>query len=113
MRSTTRRRGYSRSRRRSAGDLRVVIAVLSIIIDLECMGDHAKGIRNIVQMMVDDPLVKPLIDIPEMANRARAMLANPSTPSASVTPPPPIASARPTMASTSSRTASTATSSRS
>ena len=59
-----------------AGDLRVVISVLSIIIDLERMGDHAKGIGNIVQMMADEPLVKPLVDIPEMATRSRAMLAN-------------------------------------
>ena len=59
-----------------AGDLRVVISVLSIIIDLERMGDHAKGIANIVQMMIDEPLVKPLVDIPEMSTLSRAMLAN-------------------------------------
>ena len=40
------------------------------------MGDHAKGIGAIVQMMSDEPLVKPLVDIPEMAVRARAMLNN-------------------------------------
>ena len=40
------------------------------------MGDHAKGIGAIVQMMSSEPLVKPLVDIPEMATRARAMLAN-------------------------------------
>ena len=59
-----------------AVDLRVIIAVLSINIDLERMGDHAKGIGAIVQMMSNEPLVKPLIDIPEMATRARAMLRN-------------------------------------
>jgi phosphate transport system protein len=59
-----------------AGDLRIVISVLSIIIDLERMGDHAKGIGHIVQLMIDEPLVKPLVDIPEMAVRARAMLGN-------------------------------------
>ena len=57
-----------------AVDLRVIIAVLSINIDLERMGDHAKGIGAIVQMMSNEPLVKPLIDIPEMATRARSML---------------------------------------
>ena len=59
-----------------AVDLRVIISVLSIIIDLERMGDHAKGIGAIVQMMSNEPLVKPLVDIPEMTVRARAMLGN-------------------------------------
>ena len=59
-----------------ARDLRVVISVLSMVVDLERMGDHAKGIGAIVQMMSDEPLVKPLVDIPEMAVRARAMLNN-------------------------------------
>ena len=59
-----------------ARDLRVVISVLSMVVDLERMGDHAKGIGSIVQMMSDEPLVKPLVDIPEMATRARSMLNN-------------------------------------
>ncbi len=59
-----------------ARDLRVVISVLSMVVDLERMGDHAKGIGSIVQMMSDQPLVKPLVDIPEMATRARSMLNN-------------------------------------
>ena len=57
-------------------DLRVVISVLSMVIDLERMGDHAKGIGHIVHMIADEPLVKPLVDIPEMSLRARAMLNN-------------------------------------
>ncbi len=57
-----------------ASDLRVVISVLSMVIDLERMGDHAKGIGHIVHMIADEPLVKPLVDIPEMSLRARAML---------------------------------------
>ena len=59
-----------------ASDLRVVISVLSMVIDLERMGDHAKGIGHIVHMIADEPLVKPLVDIPEMSLRARAMLNN-------------------------------------
>ena len=59
-----------------ASDLRVVLSVLSMVIDLERMGDHAKGIGHIVHMIADEPLVKPLVDIPEMSLRARAMLNN-------------------------------------
>ena len=59
-----------------ASDLRVVISVLSMVIDLERMGDHAKGIGHIVHMIADEPLVKPLVDIPEMSLRSRAMLNN-------------------------------------
>jgi phosphate transport system protein len=57
-----------------AGDLRIIISCLSIVIDLERMGDHAKGIASIVIMMRDEPLVKPLVDIPAMAKGARRMM---------------------------------------
>ncbi|ODS31411.1 MAG: phosphate uptake regulator [Candidatus Scalindua rubra] len=57
-----------------ATDLRELIAVLSITTDLERMGDHAEGIAKIVIMHGDKPLVKPLIDIPRMAEKATHML---------------------------------------
>jgi phosphate transport system protein len=57
-----------------ASDLRLIVAVLAMVSDLERMGDHAEGIARIVLMMQDEPLVKPLIDIPEMAIHGRAML---------------------------------------
>lgn len=57
-----------------AGDLRLIVSVLSIITDLERMGDHAEGIADIVIRMLDEPLVKPLVDIPKMAERARSMM---------------------------------------
>jgi phosphate transport system protein len=57
-----------------ATDLREIIAVLSIITDLERMGDYAEGIAKIVVMLGKAPLVKPLVDIPEMAKLAIAML---------------------------------------
>lgn len=57
-----------------ATDLREIIAVLSIITDLERMGDYAEGIAKIVVMLGKEPLVKPLVDIPEMAKLATAML---------------------------------------
>lgn len=49
-----------------ATDLREIIAILSIITDLERMGDYAEGIAKIVIKLGDAPLVKPLIDIPRM-----------------------------------------------
>ena len=57
-----------------ATDLRELIAVLSISTDLERMGDHAEGIAKIAIMHGDKPLVKPLIDIPRMAEKASDML---------------------------------------
>ena len=57
-----------------ARDLRLVVSVAAIMTDLERMGDHAEGIARIVIMMQDEPLVKPLIDIPVMAGHAREML---------------------------------------
>jgi phosphate transport system protein len=57
-----------------ATDLREMIAMLSIITDLERMGDHAEGIAKIVIMVGNEPLVKPLTDIPKMAEIAAGML---------------------------------------
>jgi phosphate transport system protein len=57
-----------------AGDLRILAAVLAIISELERIGDYAKGIAKINLMMGDAPLIKPLVDIPRMANKARDML---------------------------------------
>ena len=57
-----------------ATDLRELIAVLSINTDLERMGDHAEGIAKIAIMHGDKPLVKPLVDIPRMAEKASDML---------------------------------------
>ncbi|MGE3857912.1 MAG: phosphate signaling complex protein PhoU [Dehalococcoidia bacterium] len=59
-----------------ARDLRVIVSVTSIMSDLERMGDHAEGIARIVVTMQDEPLVKPLIDMPIMAARAQEMLRN-------------------------------------
>lgn len=57
-----------------ASDLRTIVAILNIIVELERMADHAAGIAKINLMIGTEPLVKPLIDIPRMAEKSRAML---------------------------------------
>jgi phosphate transport system protein len=58
-----------------AGDLRTIVAVLHIIVDLERMGDYAEGIGKITLMLADEPPLKPYIDIPRMAEISTRMLA--------------------------------------
>jgi len=57
-----------------ARDLRIIAAVLEIVTELERIGDYAKGIARISLMLGEGPLVKPLVDLPEMAARAATML---------------------------------------
>ena len=57
-----------------AVDLRTLASILSIITDLERMGDHAEGIAKINLLIGDEPLVKPLVDIPKMADLGLSML---------------------------------------
>ncbi len=57
-----------------ASDLREIIATLSIVRDLERIGDYAEGIGKIVLMHGDEPLVRPLIYVPQMAEKAVSML---------------------------------------
>jgi phosphate transport system protein len=57
-----------------AGDMRLLAAILEIVTELERMGDYAKGIARINLMIGEQPLVKPLIDLPAMARKARDML---------------------------------------
>jgi phosphate transport system protein len=57
-----------------ARDLRAIIALLHITQELERMGDYAEGIAKISIMMGDTPLLKPLIDIPRMSDKAILML---------------------------------------
>jgi len=57
-----------------ASDLRTIVCVLNIITELERIGDYAEGIAKIVVMIGDEPPLKPLIDIPRMANKTVEML---------------------------------------
>ena len=57
-----------------ASDLRRLAAIVHIVTDLERMGDYAAGIARISVQIGDEPLIKPLIDIPRMADKASSML---------------------------------------
>jgi len=57
-----------------ASDLRNIICVLSIITELERIADHAEGIAKIVIMIGDEPPLKPLVDLPRMADKMVDML---------------------------------------
>jgi phosphate transport system protein len=57
-----------------AKDLRTIAAIWVMTIDLERVGDHAEDIARIVRRIAAEPLLKPLIDIPRMADMVRAML---------------------------------------
>ncbi len=57
-----------------AQDLRILASILEIASELERMGDYAKGIAKINILMGDQPLLKPLIDLPRMVEIATSML---------------------------------------
>ena len=57
-----------------AKDLRTITTALKIITDLERMGDHAVNIAKIVIEIGKEPLIKPLVDIPKMADMAQEMV---------------------------------------
>src|SRR3989338_4373129 len=57
-----------------AGDLRLIVAVLSILPELERIGDYCAGIAKVVLLHEDKPLLKPLVDVPRMAQLCREML---------------------------------------
>lgn len=59
-----------------ARDLRLIIAVLKMNIDLERMGDLALEIAVITRITASVPPVKPLIDIPRMSEICQQMLAD-------------------------------------
>jgi phosphate transport system protein len=57
-----------------ASDLRTIISVLNIITELERIGDYAEGNAKITIMIGNEPPLKPLIDIPHMAEKTIDML---------------------------------------
>jgi phosphate transport system protein len=57
-----------------AHDLRLLASILEVASEIERMGDYAKGIATINIRMGDQPLIKPLIDVPRMAQLGVGML---------------------------------------
>src|SRR5437016_331580 len=58
----------------NATDLRDVVGAVSVATNLERIGDHAAGIARLTLRMIDQPLLKPLVDIPQMAEYVRWMV---------------------------------------
>lgn len=57
-----------------AADLRFISSAMKIASDLERIGDLAVNIAERTLELIKSPLLKPLIDIPEMARLAQAMV---------------------------------------
>jgi phosphate transport system protein len=57
-----------------ASDLRIIASALKIITDLERMGDNAVNIARITLEIGKEPIIKPLVDIPKMADIAQEMI---------------------------------------
>lgn len=57
-----------------ARDVRLIVSAMSLLTNLERMGDYAAGIAKIVVQTADEDLIKPLVDLPRMAQIAREML---------------------------------------
>lgn len=57
-----------------AGDLRTLVSILQISVELERMGDYAEGIAKISLSMGTEPPLEPVIDIPRMAEKASGMV---------------------------------------
>lgn len=63
-------------RQPAARDLRLLTAILKINNDLERVADQAVNIAEIAVDLLKSPPLKPLIDIPHMANLAQRMIKN-------------------------------------
>ena len=61
-------------RQPAAADLRFIAAAMKIIVDMERIGDQAINITERAESLLAVPPLKPLIDIPRMADIAQDML---------------------------------------
>ena len=57
-----------------AQDLRIITMIMKIDNDLERIGDHAVSIAKLAIYLSEQPEIKPLIDIPRMADKSIEML---------------------------------------
>lgn len=57
-----------------ATDLRLITAAMKINTDLERIGDQAVNIAQNTQMLLKEPILKPLIDLPRMAQITAKMV---------------------------------------
>lgn len=57
-----------------ARDLREILSIQLIAIELERIADHAKNLAEITIYMGDEPLLKPLVDLPRMSEVCQLML---------------------------------------
>lgn len=58
----------------AASDLRLIVAAMSMVVDLERMGDQAKGIAKVVSRLQEQTSVPRPPELTEMANGVRSML---------------------------------------
>jgi phosphate transport system protein len=57
-----------------AGDMRMIAAALFIANELERIGDYAKSLGRVNVRIGDEPLMKPLVDMPRMVEQTESML---------------------------------------
>lgn len=55
-------------------ELRTLVTVIKAATDLQRIADHAVNISEVTLAIGEDPLIKPLIDIPRMAEKAQLMV---------------------------------------
>jgi phosphate transport system protein len=57
-----------------AADLRLIVAALKINTDLERMGDLAANIAQRAKSLMQEPVIKPMVDIPHIAGLVQSMV---------------------------------------
>src|SRR3954468_23449018 len=57
-----------------AADLRLIVAALKINTDLERMGDLAVNIAQRARSLMEEPVIKPMIDMPHIAGLVQSMV---------------------------------------